>query len=96
MTRKLVELFNSRRTNPLGAQLIFTTQDTNLLDNRLFRRDQIWFTEKDRQGATHLYSLAEFRGVRNDATFRKDYIKGRYGAIPFLSDMDRLGGNGDA
>jgi AAA15 family ATPase/GTPase len=85
MTRKLVELFNSRQTNPRGAQL-----------NRLFRRDQIWFTEKDRQGATHLYSLAEFRGVRNDASFRKDYIKGRYGAIPFLGDLGRLGGNGDA
>ena len=71
MTRKLVELFNSRRTNPRSAQLIFTTQDANLLDNRLFRRDQIWFTEKDRFGATHLYSLAEFKGVRNDASFRR-------------------------
>lgn len=96
MTRKLVEQFNSRRTNPRGAQLIFTTQDANLLDNRLFRRDQIWFTEKDGQGATHLYSLAEFRGVRNDASFRKDYIRGRYGAIPFLGDLGRPGGNGDA
>ena len=96
MTRKLVELFNSRQTNGLGAQLIFTTQDANLLDNRLFRRDQIWFTEKDLQGATHLYSLAEFRGVRNDSSFGKDYIKGRYGAIPFLGDLGRLGGNGDA
>ena len=96
MTRKLVELFNSRRTNPRGAQLIFTTQDTNLLDNRLFRRDQIWFTEKDRFGATHLYSLAEFKGVRNDASFEKDYVRGRYGAIPFLGDLGRLGGNGDA
>jgi hypothetical protein len=96
MTRKLVELFNSRRTNPRGAQLIFTTQDANLLDNRLFRRDQIWFTEKDRQGATHLYSLAEFRGVRNDASFGKDYIKGRYGAIPFLGGLERLEGNSDA
>ena len=96
MTRKLVELFNSRRTNPRSAQLIFTTQDANLLDNRLFRRDQIWFTEKDRFGATHLYSLAEFKGVRNDASFEKDYVRGRYGAIPFLGDLGRLGGNGDA
>jgi uncharacterized protein len=96
MTRKLVELFNSRRTNPRSAQLIFTTQDASLLDNRLFRRDQIWFTEKDRFGATHLYSLAEFKGVRNDASFEKDYVRGRYGAIPFLGDLGRLEGDGDA
>lgn len=96
LTRKLVEMFNSRSTNPRGAQLIFTTQDANLLDNRLFRRDQIWFTEKNRQGATQLYSLAEFRGIRNDASFRKDYIRGRFGAIPFLGDLDLVRGNGDA
>ena len=57
-----------------------------LLDNRFLRRDQIWFTEKDRYGATHLYSLAEFR-VRNDASFGRDYVRGRYGAIPFLGDL---------
>jgi len=71
------------------AQLVFTTQDTNLLDNRFLRRDQIWFTEKDRQGATHLYSLAEFK-VRNDASFERDYIRGRYGAIPYLGDIRQV------
>ena len=96
ITRRLVEMFNSRETNPRGAQLIFTTQDTNLLDRQLLRRDQIWFTEKDRQGATHLYSLAEFQGVRNDAIYEKDYIKGRYGAIPFLGDISQLVGEGNA
>jgi hypothetical protein len=95
ITRRLIELFNSREHNPRRAQLVITTQDTNLLDNRLFRRDQIWFTEKDRFGATHLYSLAEFRGVRNDASFERDYVRGRYGAIPFLGDPGRLTGNGD-
>lgn len=91
MTRAIVRLFNSNETNPKGAQLIFTTQDTNLLDNALLRRDQIWFTEKDRQGASHLYSLAEFREpVRNDANFERNYIKGRYGAIPFLGDFPAL------
>jgi hypothetical protein len=95
VTRRLIELFNSREHNPQHAQLIFTTQDTNLLDNRLFRRDQIWFTEKDRFGATHLYSLAEFKGVRNDASFEKDYVRGRYGAIPFLGDLGRLAGDGN-
>lgn len=89
MTRRIIELFHSPLTNPKGAQLIFATHDTNLLDKTLFRRDQIWFAEKDRQGATHLASLAEFR-VRSDAAFEKQYLEGRYGAIPFLGDLDRL------
>lgn len=89
MTRRIIELFHSPLTNPKGAQLIFTTHDTNLLDKSLFRRDQIWFSEKDQQGATHLASLAEYR-VRNDAAFEKNYLEGRYGAIPFLGDLTRL------
>lgn len=89
MTRRIIELFHSPLTNPKGAQLIFATHDTNLLDKSLFRRDQIWFAEKDQQGATHLSSLAEYR-VRNDAAFEKNYLEGRYGAIPFLGDLTRL------
>jgi uncharacterized protein len=83
MSRSIVELFNSNETNPHNAQLIFMTHDTNLLSNKIFRRDQIWFTEKDRYGATALYSLAEYK-VRNDASFESDYIKGKYGAIPYI------------
>jgi uncharacterized protein len=83
MSRSIVELFNSNETNPHNAQLIFMTHDTNLLSNKIFRRDQIWFTEKDRYGATTLYSLAEYK-VRNDASFESDYIKGKYGAIPYI------------
>lgn len=85
MTHELVRLFNDRETNRHGAQLIFNTQDTNLLDNELFRRDQIWFVEKDRYGASRLYSLAEFKGVRNDLSFERGYIEGRFGAIPYLN-----------
>jgi AAA15 family ATPase/GTPase len=85
MTREIVRLFNDRKTNPRGAQLIFTTQDTNLLDNELLRRDQIWFVEKDRYGASRLYSLAEFKGVRNDLSYERGYIEGRFGAIPYLN-----------
>ncbi len=97
ITREIVKLFNSPTTNPHNAQLIFATHDTNLLSNKFFRRDQIWFTEKDRYGATDLYSLVEFKmkggKVRNDASFEKDYILGRYGAIPFIGDLaDLLGG----
>lgn len=85
----IVKLFNSKEANPNNAQLIFMTHDTNLLSNKIFRRDQIWFTEKDRYSATDLYSLAEYK-IRNDASFESDYIKGRYGAIPYIGDLSHL------
>jgi AAA15 family ATPase/GTPase len=89
MTRSIIELFNSPRTNPRNAQLIFATHDTGLLSNRLFRRDQIWFTEKDQYGATDLYSLAELQ-ERNTALFDKNYMAGKYGAIPFIGGLRAL------
>ncbi|BAZ04941.1 AAA family ATPase [Calothrix sp. NIES-3974] len=85
----IVKLFNSQEANPNNAQLIFMTHDTNLLSNKIFRRDQIWFTEKNRYGATDLYSLAEYK-IRNDASFESDYIKGRYGAIPYIGNLNYL------
>ena len=90
ITEAIIRLFNSNETNPNNAQLVFTTHDTNLLTNELFRRDQIWFTEKDKYGATDLYSLAEIKNVRSDASFEKDYISGKYGAIPFIGGLHRL------
>lgn len=89
INQKLIQLFNSKKTNPKHAQLIFTTHDTNLLSNKLFRRDQIWFVEKDRIGGSHLYSLAEIK-VRNDASFEDDYLKGRYGSIPLLGELRQI------
>ena len=85
----IIQLFNSNESNPNQAQLIFMTHDTNLLSNKIFRRDQIWFTEKNRYGATDLYSLAEYK-VRNDASFESDYIKGKYGAVPYVGNLDSL------
>jgi len=82
LTRKIVELFHSTYTNPNNAQLIFVTHDTNLLDAKLLRRDQISFAKKDKYGATEIYSLVEFKGVRNDASFEKDYLLGKYAAVP--------------
>ncbi|PLX69518.1 MAG: abortive infection protein [Denitrovibrio sp.] len=67
-------------------QLIFTTHNTKLLSSKLFRRDQIWFTEKNQQGATSLQSLYDF-SVRKDASYEKDYLAGKYGAIPYLEDI---------
>jgi hypothetical protein len=93
LTQALIRAFQSSETNPKNAQLIFVTHDTNLLDARRFRRDQIWFVEKDRFGASHLYSLADFKGVRKDASYEEDYVRGRYGAIPFLGGLNRLFGD---
>lgn len=94
LTQELIQLFNSLENNPKRAQLIFTTHDTNLLSNRLFRRDQIWFVEKDGFSASHLYSLAEIKinagKVRNDASFEDDYLQGRYGAVPFLGGIKTI------
>jgi hypothetical protein len=90
MTRALIGLFNSQEVNPKNAQLVFMTHDTNLLDLRFLRRDQIWFTEKDQTGGTHLYSLAEFRIRNDDASLEKDYILGKFGAIPFLGGLHQI------
>ena len=88
LTRKILELFNSNENT--GSQLIFATHNTNLLSSDLLRRDQIEFVEKDKYGASHLYSLVQFKGIRNTASFEKDYIQGKYGAIPFLGDFSKL------
>jgi len=92
MAIAIIGLFNSKITNPKNAQLIFATHDVNLLSNQLFRRDQIWFTEKNRQEATDLYSLVEF-DIDNNASFEQDYIQGRYGAIPFIGDLSKVIGD---
>ncbi len=91
ITMRIVELFNSPVSNTKNAQLIFATHDTNLLGEELFRRDQIWFTEKDEREQTALYSLYDFNlpdgsKVRNDSNLEKNYIRGRYGAIPFITN----------
>lgn len=86
LTKHLVMLFNSQAGNPNGAQLIFTSHNTNLLDLDIFRRDQIWFTEKDETyAATDLFSLYDF-SVRKDAKVEKGYLIGRYGAIPLIKE----------
>lgn len=86
---EIVQLFHSPATNPKNAQLIFNTHDTNLLSADMFRRDQIWFTEKDRYGAATLFSLADFK-VRSGENFERNYVRGKYGAIPYLGDFSRL------
>jgi AAA15 family ATPase/GTPase len=80
---EIVRLFNSQSENPKGAQLLFTTHDTSLLDSQILRRDQVWLTEKDERGGTHLYPLTEFKPRRGE-NIRSGYLQGRYGAVPLV------------
>jgi AAA15 family ATPase/GTPase len=89
LAENLVKLFNSRVTNPRGAQLVATTHDTNLLRKDLIRRDQIWFAEKDHNGATNIYPLTDIR-TRNSDNLEKGYLEGRFGAVPFRGPVDLL------
>jgi hypothetical protein len=86
LVRRLVELFHSPETNPQGAQLIMNTHDATMLDTRLFRRDQIWFTEKDSTGSSRLYPLSDY-SPRKEEALSKGYLHGRYGAVPALFDL---------
>jgi len=89
LVRRLVELFHNPELNTGGAQLVFTTHDTSLLDAPdLFRRDQIWFVEKDHNQASSLVSLSEFSPRKNEA-LERGYLIGRYGGVPFLSAWGR-------
>lgn len=93
ISQHIIRLFSGAETNPHHAQLLFTTHDTNLLSSRLLRRDQIWFTEKDKTESTDLYSLMHIvlpdgSKPRGDGNLERNYIKGRYGAIPYLRTIE--------
>ena len=87
LVHHLVKLLNC---NSSKAQLVFTTHDTTLLSQRIMRRDQVWFVEKDKAQSTQLYSLADFSPRKNEA-IEKGYLNGRYCATPFLSKLDFYG-----
>ena len=86
---EVVHLFNDPKVNPRGAQIVFSTHDTNILDKGSLRRDQIWFTEKDSEGGTHLYPLTDFKPRKNE-NLERGYLQGRYGAVPFIGSSDFL------
>lgn len=90
LVKELVRMFHDRKLNSRDAQLIFNTHDTTLLDSTIFRRDQIWFAEKDNSGASHLYPLLDFSPRKAEA-LGKSYLRGRYGAVPLVSESDLLG-----
>lgn len=92
LLRYIISMFHNPDINKNNAQLIYSTHDISMLTKESFRRDQIWFAEKDHRGVSNLYSLAEYKldsdkKVRNDATYNKDYLTGRYGAIPLLKEF---------
>jgi len=86
----LVSLFNSKKINRNNAQLIFATHNTLVMNKRYLRRDQIYLTKKDKYGASELYSLLDYKSVRNDATFNKDYLMGKYDAVPYLGNFESI------
>lgn len=95
LVRNFILTFLNPEVNVNYAQLVFTTHDTWQLSNRLLRRDEIWFTEKDDQGGSTLYSLADFVDedgvkIRKDESYEKNYLLGKYGAIPILKSMDLI------
>jgi len=87
LIRAILDLFHSKSTNPHHAQLIVATHDTHLLDQSIFRRDQIAFIDKNKSGQSILTDLVEFKGVRNDASLESDYLHGRYGAVPLVNQF---------
>jgi len=88
LIKELVKEFSS--TESTRGQLIFTTHESNLLDQEIFRQDEIWFTEKDQSAATDIYSLSDYK-VHKTKDIRSGYLCGRYGSIPFLSNIKDLG-----
>ena len=88
IVENIIKLFNSPKDNPHNAQLVISCQSVHIMTNKLFRRDQIWFCEKDQHGASDLYSLFDFdEPVRKDASYNKNYLKGKYGAIPAIDEI---------
>ncbi|MBC3887842.1 AAA family ATPase [Acetobacterium paludosum] len=92
LTKLIVDLFQSSTNQK--AQLIFTTHDISLMNNAQFRRDEIVFVDKNPQGESTLYALSDLK-VREDASFTKDYLQGKYGAIPIFNYDDLVNGGLD-
>ncbi len=86
MMQFLIRLFHNQTLNKRGAQLIFTTHDSSILDETLLRRDQIWLIQKDFEQATQLYPLTDFKPRQNEA-WQRDYLEGRYGALPSIVEL---------
>lgn len=89
LSEKILDLFTDVDKNKRHAQFIFSTHDTNLLSRELLRRDEIWFAEKNEDGETSIYPLSDFK-IRKSDNVERGYLQGRFGAIPFMGDVDLL------
>jgi len=92
LSKALIQIFQNEKLNPKKAQLIFTTHDTNLMDHKIFRRDQIWFTDKTDMGETELFSMIDFDNLREGHVFEKWYMSGKFGALPSLDKIENIFG----
>jgi len=88
LMQAIVRIFNNPKTNPNNAQLVITTHDVSLLGADLFRRDQLWITEKDMNGVSTYYTLADIKGVRADVPFEKYLLNGAFGGTPVINEFD--------
>jgi AAA15 family ATPase/GTPase len=88
LSKFLVRLFNNPRSNSQNAQLVLATHEVTLLDKEVFRKDQIWFCEKDQFGSTEIFSAKEFEGVRDDTPFDKWYVNGKFGGQPKIKELE--------
>lgn len=93
LCRFLVELFHNPHSNPNHAQLIFATHETTLLDKFVFRKDQIWFTEKNKRGETELFSASDFEGIQDNIPFQEWYLTGKFGAQPRIKEIEFIYGD---
>lgn len=91
MVQFLVQLFHNSETNPKNAQLIFTTHETSILSQEIFRRDQIWFCEKGNDQSTRLFPLTDFSPRKGRENLEANYLAGRYGALPYLRSLKNTG-----
>ncbi len=95
LVRAILITFVKKETNPYNAQIVFTSHDSWLMDGNVLRRDEIWFIEKNSYGISSLYSLTDFVDkngdkIRKDENYTKNYMLGKYGAIPHLEQIDLL------
>lgn len=93
LTKFLVKLFNNPISNPKNSQLVCATHEVTLLDKDMFRTDQVWFAEKNKVGATELYSIKDFDGVREGVPFDKWYYNGKFGGEPKIREIEFIFGD---
>lgn len=86
----IIKMFTSEKINPKNAQLVIVTHDVTLMNEERIRRDQVWFAQKNDNGASELFSLSDFEGVRENTPFAKWYLASKFGAVPTIDRIEKL------